>query len=160
MTNISPTAAAYLKDIYSIIPVPNEQANVAKGLDPHTINSTIPNRYPNLDSVVRIDQQVGTKLNVFYRYVHDTFPDFIGSGTFVAVPIPGLSGTISNNPGTQHLAKGTYILSPTMVLNIGYAYSNGSINTIPQGASAAVAIAGHQGGRCVPSNGGPGPDYC
>ena len=108
VTNISPTAAAYLKDMYSIIPVPNEQANAALGLDPHTINSTIPNRYPNLDTVVRIDQQVGKKMTVLYRYVHDTFPDFIGSGTFVAVPIPGLSGTLSTNPGTQHLAKGTY----------------------------------------------------
>ena len=41
-----------------------------------------------------------------YRYLHDTFPDFIGAGTFVAVPIPGLSGTVSDNPGTQHLAQG------------------------------------------------------
>jgi len=134
VTNISPTAAAYLKDIYKIIPVPNEQANIALNLDPHTITTTIPNRYPNLDTVVRIDEQVSQRLNVFYRYVHDTFPDFIGSGTFVAVPIPGLSGTISNNPGTQHLAKGSFTLSPTTVINLGYAYSNGSINTIPQGA--------------------------
>ena len=134
VTNISPTAAAYLKDIYSIIPLPNEQANVALKLDPHTISTTIPNRYPNLDTVIRIDHEISKKLNVFYSYVHDTFPDFIGSGTFVAVPIPGLSGTISKNPGTQHLAKGTFAFSPTMVLNVGYAYSNGSINTVPQGA--------------------------
>jgi len=147
VSNISPTAAAYLKDIYSIIPVPNEAANVGLGLDPHTINSTIPNRYPNLDTVVRIDQQVGQRLNLLYRYVHDTFPDFIGSGTFVAVPIPGLSGTISKNPGTQHLAKGTYLFSPTTVFNLGYAYSNGSINTVPQGAllqsaSPDITVAG------------------
>lgn len=134
VTNVSPTASAYLKDIFKVIPLPNEQANVARGLDPHSINSTIPNLYPNLDTVVRIDQQVGQKLNLLYRYVHDTFPDFIGSGTFVAVPIPGLSGTLSNNPGTQHLAKGTWSLNPTTVVNIGYAYSNGSIFTVPQGA--------------------------
>ena len=134
VNTISPTATAYLKDIYSIIPVPNEQANVALNQDPHTITTTIPNRYPNLDTVVRIDQQFGSKLDIFYRYAHDTFPDFIGSGTFVAVPIPGLSGTLSNNPGSQHLAKGVYTLSPTTVLNLGYAYSNGSINTVPQGA--------------------------
>jgi hypothetical protein len=143
VTNISPTAAAYLKDIYSTVPVPNEQANLALGLDPHTINSTIPNRYPNLDTVVRIDQQIGTKLNVFYRYIHDTFPDFIGAGTFSAVPIPGISPTISKNPGTQHVAKGTYLFSPTTVIDLGYAYSNGSINTVPQGAllqSAATDI--------------------
>jgi hypothetical protein len=79
VTNISPTAQQYLKDIYSIIPVPNEAYDAAHGLDPHTIINNIPNRYPNLDSVVRIDQQVGSKLNLTYRYIHDTFPDFIGS---------------------------------------------------------------------------------
>ena len=134
VTNVSPTAAAYLKDIYKIIPLPNEQANVARGLDPHTISTTLPNQYPNLDTVVRIDQQVGQKLNFMYRYIHDTFPDFIGAGTFVAVPIPGLSGTVSDNPGTQHLAKATWIVSPSLVADVGYAYSNGSILTVPQGA--------------------------
>jgi hypothetical protein len=134
VTNLSPTAQAYLKDVYSKIPVPNEQANVALGLDPHTITTTLPNEYPNLDTVVRLDEQVGQKLQFMYRYIHDTFPDFIGAGTFVAVPIPGLSGTVSNNPGTQQEGKATWTVNPTMVVNIGYAYSNGSIFTTPQGA--------------------------
>jgi hypothetical protein len=133
ISTVSPAAQAYLNDIYKIIPVPNETYDIAHGLDPHTILSRIPNRYPNLDTVVRIDEQVSTKLSVFYRYIHDTFPEFIGSGTFVAVPIPGLSATLSNNPGTQHLAKGTYTITPTMVMNVGYAYSNGSIYNRPQG---------------------------
>jgi hypothetical protein len=133
VSTISPAAQEYLKDVYSIIPAPNEQANASRGLDPHTLTSTLPNRYPNLDTVVRIDQQVGQKLTVVYRYIHDTFPDFIGSGTFVAVPIPGLSATLSNDPGTQHLAKGTFTVSPSTVVNVGYAYSNGSIYTRPQG---------------------------
>ena len=137
IANISPAAQQYLKDIYSIIPVPNEAYDVAHGLDPHTIISSIPNQYPNLDTVIRIDQQAGQKLGLVYRYIHDTFPDFIGSGTFVAVPIPGLSGTLSNNPGTQHLGKTTWTLNPTLVANIGYAYSNGSIYTRPQGALLA-----------------------
>ncbi|GGH08936.1 hypothetical protein GCM10011586_26730 [Silvibacterium dinghuense] len=134
VSNISSAANAYLKDVYSIIGKPDEQANVAKGLDPHTLTSTIPNSYPNLDTVVRIDHQIGQKLAFLYRYVHDTFPDYIGSGTFVAVPIPGLSGTTSDNPGTQHLGKVTWTVTPTLVANIGYAYSNGSIYTAPQGA--------------------------
>jgi hypothetical protein len=137
ITNVSPAAQAYLKDIYSIIPVPNEAYDIAHGLDPHTILNRIPNRYPNLDTVVRIDEQVSSKLGFFYRYIHDTFPEFIGSGTFVSVPIPGLSATLSNNPGTQQLGKGTYTFSPTMVLNLGYAYSNGSIYNRPQGGLLA-----------------------
>ena len=137
ITNISPAAQSYLKDVYSLIPVPNESYDIAHGLDPHTILNRIPNRYPNLDTMVRIDEQVSPKLLIFYHYIHDTFPEFIGSGTFVSVPIPGLSATLSNNPGTQHLGKGTYTFSPTMVMNVGYAYSNGSIYNRPQGGLLA-----------------------
>ena len=134
ISNISPAAQSYLKDVYSVIPLPPEAANAAKGIDPHTLASTLANDYPNLDTVVRIDQAVGQKLNLTYRYIHDTFPDFIGAGTFVAVPIPGLSATLSNNPGTQHLGKVTWTIDPKLLVNIGYAYSNGSIYTRPEGA--------------------------
>ena len=134
VTNISPTAQEYLKDLYKVIPVPNEANDVAHGLDPHILQSRVNNSYPNLDTVIRIDEAVSSKLNVFYRYVHDTFPEFVGGGTFTAVTIPGLSATINDNPGTQQLGKGTYTFSPTMILNVGYAYSNGSIDTHPEGA--------------------------
>lgn len=140
-SNISATAKSYLKDIYSIIPAntpAQQQALAAKGLDPHGIYPTVANRYPNLDTAIRIDHKVGDKLNLLYRYSHDTFPEYIGAGTFVALPIPGLSGTISNNPGTQHLAKGTYTFSSTLVGNLGYAYSNGSIENTPQGGLLAA----------------------
>jgi hypothetical protein len=134
VTNISSAAQAYLKDIYGIIPSPDVAKNLAQNQDPHSLTSTIPNRFNNLNSVVRIDEQVGQKLSVFYRYLHDTFPSFQGSGTFVAIPIPGLSATVTQSPGTQHLAHGTYVFSPNLIANLGYAYSNGSILTQPQGA--------------------------
>jgi Carboxypeptidase regulatory-like domain/TonB-dependent Receptor Plug Domain len=134
VANISPTAKAYLKDIYSVIPAPQSATDLAGNIDPHTLASTIPNRFDNDNTVVRIDQQFGQKFSVFYRYMHDTFPSFQGSGTFVASPIPGLSATVTHAPGTQHLGHGTYVFSPTLLANIGYAYSNGSILTTPQGA--------------------------
>ena len=34
------------------------------------------NMLNNLDTVVRSDQQIGQKVSVFYRYMHDTFPVF------------------------------------------------------------------------------------
>jgi hypothetical protein len=134
VTNISPTAQAYLKDIYSVIPAPQSAFDLANNLDPHTLTSTIDNKFNNDNTVVRIDQQVGQKLSLFYRYMHDTFPSFSGSGVFISVPIPGLSATVSTAPGTQQLGHGTYVFNPTLLMNIGYAYSNGSILTTPQGA--------------------------
>lgn len=136
IANISPTAQAYLKDVYSKIPQNSpaqQQEFAAKGIDPHSLYATLRNEYPNLDSVVRIDHQIGSKVSLLYRYVHDTFPEFIGAGTFTSVPIPGLSSTYSDDPGTQHLGKVTWTATPTLVANIGYAYSNGSIDTRPTG---------------------------
>ncbi len=134
MASISPTAQAYLKDIYGVIPEPQSANDLANNIDPHTLTSTIPNSFDNDNTDLRIDEQVGQKLSVFYRYLHDTFPSFQGSGTFIASPIPGLSATVTKAPGTQHMGHATYIFSPTLLANIGYAYSNGSILTTPQGA--------------------------
>ena len=134
VTNISAAAQSYLKDIYSVIPAPQTAFDLANNLDPHTLSSTIPNTFNNDNTVVRIDQQFGQKLSMFYRYMHDTFPSFSGSGVFISSPIPGLSATVSTAPGTQHLGHGTYVFNPTLLMNIGYAYSNGSILTTPQGA--------------------------
>ena len=134
VANISPTAQAYLKDLYSVIPAPQSAFDLANNLDPHILTSTITNKFNNDNTVVRIDQQFGQKLSAFYRYMHDTFPSFSGQGVFISVPIPGLSATVSTAPGTEQLGHATYVFNPTLLVNIGYAYSNGSILTTPQGA--------------------------
>jgi hypothetical protein len=136
VTNISPTAQAYMKDVYGKIKVPDVAYDEAHNLDPHTILSSFRNVYNNLDSVVRIDQQLGQKLTVFYRYLHDTFPETLPEGQFTTVPIPGANTTTAVNPGTQHLAHGTYVVSPTLLVNAGYSFSNGNI------VSSAVGFLG------------------
>ena len=133
VTNNSPTAAEYLKDVYSKIPVPNVAYDIAHNLDPHTILSAFKNTINNLDSVVRVDQQFGEKLTVFYRYLHDTFPENLPEGQFTTVPIPGANTTVAVNPGTQHLGRGTYAFGPTALLSLGYAFSNGNIVSTPSG---------------------------
>ncbi len=134
ITAISPTAQAYLKDIYNLLPTPPSAADIAAGLDPHALQSTVANTFNNNQILVRIDQSFGQRLNVFYRYLHDTFPIVSGTGTFSALPLPGLSTTITHNPGTEQIAHATYIFSPTLLADIGYAYSTNAINTVPVGA--------------------------
>jgi hypothetical protein len=138
VTTFSPTAQQYLKDVYSKMPAPNPTYDISKGFDPHTIFSNFKNTFNNLDSVARIDQQFGQKVNVFYRYMHDTFPDFYPAGQFTSVNIPGMNPTTAQNPGTQHMAHGTYTFNPTMVLDAGYAYSSGGIMTLSSGYLSAA----------------------
>jgi hypothetical protein len=138
VTTLSPTAQEYMKDVYSNVPVPNTAYDIAHSLDPHTILTSFKDIFNNLDSMVRIDQQVGQKLNVFYRYLHDTFPEVLPQGQFTTVYIAGANTTTVVNPGTQHLAHGTYVLSPTLLMNVGYAFSNGNIVSTPSGFLASA----------------------
>jgi hypothetical protein len=132
-SGLSPTAQAYMKDVFANVPVPNVAFNIAHNTDPHTIYTNFKDIFNNLDSVVRIDQQFGQKLNIFYRYLHDTFPETLPQGQFTTVYIAGANTTTVVNPGTQQLAHGTYIISPTMLLNVGYSFSNGNIVSTPSG---------------------------
>jgi hypothetical protein len=69
--------------------------------------------------------------------MHDTFPEVLPEGQFTTVNIPGANTTTVVNPGTQHLGHGTYAFSPTLLLNAGYAFSNGNIVSTPSGFLAA-----------------------
>ncbi|MGD0480048.1 MAG: carboxypeptidase-like regulatory domain-containing protein [Terracidiphilus sp.] len=132
-SGLSPTAQAYMKDVFANVPVPNVAFNIAHNTDPHTIYTNFKDIFNNLDSVVRIDQQFGQKLNVFYRYLHDTFPETLPQGQFTTVYIAGANTTTVVNPGSQQLAHGTYVFSPTLLLNVGYSFSNGNIVSTPSG---------------------------
>jgi hypothetical protein len=134
VTTIDPTAQAYLKDIFSLIPAPPSTADLAAGLDPHSVAATVPNIYNDNQIFVRVDQTFGQKLNVFYRYLHDTFPINSGTGTFTTSPLPGLSNSLTTNPGTQQMGHVTYIATPTLLANLGFAYSSNAILTTPVGA--------------------------
>jgi hypothetical protein len=134
----SNAAKAIIKDIYAKMPQPNATANAAAGLDPHTVTANISNIFNNNQVLVRIDQGFGEKLNLFYRYVHDTFPTTQGQGVFTTMTIAGANTTIESNPGTQQMGHFTYILSPTSILTGGYAYSNNRILATPVGLVASA----------------------
>ena len=137
VSSLSPLAQAYMKDVFGKVPNPDVNYNIAHGLDPHTILTNFKDTFNNLDSVVRGDQQFGQKLSFFYRYMHDTFPEVLPQGQFTTVYIAGANTATVVNPGTQHLAHGTYVFSPTLVLNFGYAFSNGNIVSTPAGFLAS-----------------------
>ncbi len=138
VTNISPTAAAYLKDIWGKLPVPNSAADLAAGLDPHAYTYNQRNVFNDTQELVRVDQNFGQKLNLYYRFLHDSLPSTEPGGLFNGSTLPGVSTSNTTAPGTQHLGHGTYTFSPTLLMNLGYAYSYGAVISTPVGLSASV----------------------
>ncbi len=138
VTNISPTAAAYIKDIYSKLPLPPSAADVAAGLDPHSYTYNQRNVFNDTQELVRIDHTVSRKLSVFYRYLHDSLPSQEPGGLFNGSTLPGVSNSNTTAPGTQHLGHATYTFTPTLLVDAGYAYSYGAVISQPAGSSASV----------------------
>jgi len=138
VTNTSATAAAYLKDIYNKLPVPNAAQNVANGFDPHTYSYNQRNVFNNTQEFIRIDESVNSRLNFFYRYLHDSLPTMEAGGLFNSSnPMPLVPMTNTTSPGTQHLGHGTFIFTPRLLLDVGYAFSYGAIISTPVGLEAS-----------------------
>ncbi len=136
---INPASAAYLKDIYSHIPLPQDPVN-------HILTASGANRFNYRQEIVRIDHNVGEKLNAMFRYMHDNIPTVETGGLFNGNSIPDITQTNTNSPGRNIIGKVTYIFTPTLINEAAYAYSYGAVlsdNTglLPYAASPDVANA-------------------
>ena len=140
---LSPTAQAYINGIYNTVPLPNSAADIAVGLDPHTEINSIRNTFNNSQQVVRLDYALNSRTNLFYRIVHDSLPSVEGGGLFVNGGLPGVSTTHTKSPGTQELGHITIAVHPTMLVDLGYGYTNGQIVSTPVGSVSAVGTTGN-----------------
>ncbi|HEX3373751.1 MAG TPA: TonB-dependent receptor, partial [Edaphobacter sp.] len=138
VTKTSPLAQQYLTDIYSKAPLPPSAADLAAGLDPHTYIYNQRNVFNDTQEFVRIDQTFGQKLNLFYRYLHDSLPSQEAGGLFVGAGLPGVQNTNTKAPGTQQLGHVTYTFNPTLLVDGGYAYSSGAVISTPVGLVATA----------------------
>ncbi|WP_213804451.1 carboxypeptidase-like regulatory domain-containing protein [Granulicella sp. dw_53] len=138
IARISPVAQQYLKDIYANTPLPPSAADLAAGLDPHSYIYNQRNVFNDTQEFVRVDQAIGSKMNIFYRYLHDSLPSEEAGGLFVGGGLPGVQNTTTRAPGTQHLGHITYVFTPTMLMDAGYAYSSGAVISIPTGLAASA----------------------
>jgi len=117
LTAISATAQAYLKDIYASAPLPNPAA----GQDLHQYTYSGRNVFNDTQEFVRIDHAFGQKVNVFYRYLHDSIPTQepfgYGSGS---TGLPGVQNTQTKSPGTQQLGHVTYVINSKLLIDGGF----------------------------------------
>jgi len=136
VTTTSTAAQAYLKDVYSLdgskVPLPNPGPTQ----EAHTYNYNPRSIYNDTQEVVRIDQAFGQKVNAFYRFIHDSIPtqEPFGYGSGTGAGYPGVQTTNTRSPGTQQLGHVTYVQSPKLLMDVGYAYSYGAILSASAGS--------------------------
>jgi Carboxypeptidase regulatory-like domain/TonB-dependent Receptor Plug Domain len=129
----SPNAVAYINNIYSKFS-PNGPAN-----EFITPLSAI-NNYRQ--EVLRIDQRITDKVQVFGRAIQDNVPTTEPGGLFAGNPLPGISSTSTNAPGRNFVAHVTMQLTPSVVNEVAFNYSWGAINSAITGSIIDPAFVG------------------
>ena len=131
VTNIDPTAQAYIKDVISKIPTGNiVDAKTGSAI---TLNTVERNLYNETQEIGRLDQNFGSKLSVFVRVVNDSIPTIEPGGLFSGSGFPGVGVTSTNSPGKNYLGHFLYTFSPKFLIDGGFAYSYGAILSNPTG---------------------------
>ena len=130
-TSFDPIAQAYIKDIFSKYPVPN----AATAGDPFGNTATLKNIFNFREEIVKIDHIVNKKLSLSGKILRDTIPTQEAIGLFSnnGPPIQGVGTTSTNSPGYNYTVRATITLSPTFLIEPGYAYSYGAIVSDPIG---------------------------
>jgi len=123
----SPTAAAYLKDIYANVGAPDTSGNLTTAPLRNVFNAN--------QQIIRVDQQIGQKLTAFFRYINDAIPTIEPGGLFSGTGYPGVQVTSTNSPGRIYLGHATYVFTPTLLLDGGYAFSQGALLSDPIGSA-------------------------
>ncbi len=135
----SANAKVYIANVYSKIAPDAGCAPAALGCSATTAISPISN---TRQEIIRLDQRVTNKVQVFGRYMQDKIPTTEPGGLFAGSPLPGISSTATNAPGRNVVAHVTAQLTPTIINETAYNYSWGAINSQITGVINSPAFKG------------------
>ncbi|MEO8370376.1 MAG: carboxypeptidase-like regulatory domain-containing protein [Candidatus Solibacter sp.] len=129
---ISANAAAYIKDIFSKLPL----------LDGATTTATtagffpVKNEFYSRQEMFRIDHQINERFNLWGRVTIDDIPTKEPSGLFLGGVVPNIGNTSTNSPGRGVAFHSINIIRPTLVNDAAFNFSQSAITTIPTGLMA------------------------
>ena len=113
----SKNAAAYLSNVYDKFP-----AN-SNGL--YVFSYSQLNNFR--EDLVRIDESISQKLHFFGRAMRDEVPQNFPQGLFAGPNFPGLAAASVNAPGDNVVGNLTWTISPRMVNEAEFAYTQGEL---------------------------------
>jgi hypothetical protein len=120
VSQINPAAAAYLADVYSHVPLPQDPVD-------DILTSTGSNVFNYRQEIVRVDHSATEKLSFTFRFMNDSIPTVETGGLFNGNAIPRITETSTDSPGRSYLVRATMTLSPSMFNEVAYAYSYGAV---------------------------------
>jgi hypothetical protein len=125
IATIDPLAAAYIKDIYSKYPTPNSGA--------FNYQSVLRGVYNFREEIYKIDHVFSQKFSINGKILRDDIPTIEPGGLFTGMVLPDVGTTSTNSPGHNYTVRATIAVSPTFLIEPGYAYSYGAVLSNPTG---------------------------
>jgi hypothetical protein len=92
--------------------------------------------------LVRIDHYFNDKLHFFARGMEDDAPSNLPTGQWGNGNYPGVVNVGINAPGKNVVANLTWTISPKMVNELEFAYSQGTINSVLSGPANSPSVLG------------------
>jgi hypothetical protein len=123
-----PVAKAYIQDVFSKFPLPN---NGTFGL-----TTTLKNIFNFREEILKIDHIFSQKVSISGKYARDNIPTEEAGGLFTGNLVQGVGTTSTNSPGHNYTLHATVTFNPTLLLDAGYYYSYGAIVSDPTGLMA------------------------
>jgi Carboxypeptidase regulatory-like domain len=136
----SANAKVYLSQIISKFPANYTAVNPATGFtngSQITSYSTLNNFRQDL---VRVDHYFNDKLHFFARGMQDEAPSNLPTGLWGGANYPGVVNVAINAPGKNVVANLTWTISPKMVNEVEFAYSQGTINGTLSGPANSPSL--------------------
>jgi hypothetical protein len=126
ISSINPAAAAYIKDVFSKFPLPQDPAT-----DQLVVSGR--NQFNYRQEIIRLDHIVNDKVSLVGRWINDSIPTINPAGLFSQASVPGFATTNTRLPGKNLLVKATIAANPNLLNEAGYAWSYGALLSSPIG---------------------------
>jgi hypothetical protein len=120
----SPTARAYVDQIYRNIPGPNN----ATPANPFGAAFSLDNSFKFRQELFKLDHSFSDSLSGYYRYQRDKIPTIEGNSLFSSGSgLPDVSTTSSDSPGRTHTLQMTWAATPRLIFEGRYNHAYGAI---------------------------------
>lgn len=118
-------------------PLPN--ASPAQLGGQRNFSAETPSKRDFRQELVRVDYRHSDAHNFYIRFLNDTIPSTEPFGEVFGTnraQFPGIASTETDAPGRSLLANWTWVTTPTMLMEFGYMYSRGAIESQITGNAA------------------------
>ena len=122
ISKVDPEAKAYLTDIINQTPLPNNPS------DPQGLIFAAPGTNDESQVFARIDRPIGSRLNVFFRYIHDPFHLTIPNGFQLATGVPGVGTSTIAAIADAYLGHAVFTATEKTVVEGGYGFLKDNVN--------------------------------